>query len=102
MALVTASEFLARYPEFTEVLGDVVEGAVAEANLSTPDTIWGVRHAQAVFLLSAHLLAGRTMQIGIQVGSPSGTPTGTGLDTTQYGQEYKRLLATLPLSGFAV
>ena len=102
MAAPTATQFLARFPEFTEVRADVVGAALAEAQLSTPETLWGARYAQAVFLLSAHLLAGRTMQIGLQVGSPSGNPTGTGLDATQYGQEYKRLLATLPLSGFAV
>lgn len=102
MAAPSATDFLARFPEFNEVLVDVVEAAVTEASLSTPETIWGTRYAQAVSLLAAHLLAGRTMQIGAQVGSPSGNPTGTGLDATLYGQEYKRLLATLPLSGFAV
>lgn len=102
MAAPTATEFLTRFPEFNEVLEDVVKAAVAEAILSTPAPAWGARQAQAVLLLTAHLLAGRTMQIGAQVGSPSGNPTGTGLDSTLYGQEYKRLLATLPLSGFAV
>jgi hypothetical protein len=102
MAAPSTTDFLARFPEFNEILVDVVESTVAEASLSTSETLWGARYAQAVFLLSAHLLAGRTMQIGLQVGSPSGNPTGTGLDATLYGQEYKRLLATLPLSGFAV
>jgi hypothetical protein len=102
MAAPSATEFLARYPEFSEILSDVVEGAVAEAALSTSETLWGGQYTKAVLLLAAHLLAGRTMQIGAQVGSPTGNPTGTGLDATQYGQEYKRLLATLPLSGFAL
>ena len=102
MAAPSATEFLTRYPEFSEVLVDVVEGAVVEAALSTSEDLWGGQYAKAVLLLAAHLLAGRTMQIGAQVGSPTGSPTGTGLDATQYGQEYKRLLATLPLSGFAL
>jgi hypothetical protein len=42
------------------------------------------------------------MQIGQQVGTPSGTPMGIGFATTLYGQEYKRLLDSLPLSGFAL
>ena len=102
MAPPTATEFLTRYPEFSEVLVDVVESAVAEAALSTSPANWGPLYPQGVNLLAAHLLAGRTMQIGAQVGSPTGNPAGTGLDATQYGQEYKRLLGTLSLSGFAL
>jgi hypothetical protein len=42
------------------------------------------------------------MQIGLQVGTMSGSPTGELIGSSLYGQEYKRLLDSLPLSGFAL
>lgn len=102
MAVPTSSAFLLRFPEFGEQLLSVVEEALTEAGRSAPVTTWGTVHTEAVSYLAAHLLATRTMQIGQQVGTPSGTPMGTGIATTLYGQEYKRLLDSLPLSGFAL
>jgi hypothetical protein len=102
MAVPTSSAFLLRFPEFGEQLLSVVEGALTEAGRSAPATTWGTVHTEAVSYLAAHLLATRTMQIGQQVGTPSGTPMGIGFATTLYGQEYKRLLDSLPLSGFAL
>lgn len=102
MAVPSYSTFISRFPEFGELLVSVVDGALQEAGRSTPETIWGIRHEEAVSQLAAHLLAIRTMQIGAQVGTLSGAPSGELLLATLYGQEYKRLLGTLPLSGFAV
>mgnify|MGYP003650111902 CR=1 FL=1 len=102
MTVPSSSAFLARFPEFGELLVSVVNGALEEAGRSTPEPVWGARHTEAVSQLAAHLLAIRTMQIGSQVGTLSGTPSGELLLATLYGQEYKRLLDTLPLSGFAV
>lgn len=101
MAVPSTSAFLLRFPEFDEQSTSVVEGALAEAANSTPATVWGAVHTEGVSYLAAHLLAGRTMQIGLQVNSPSGQPLGTSLDATLYGQAYMRLLRTLPISGFA-
>ena len=94
--------FLLRFPEFVEQSLDVVSGALAEAERSTPETVWGLRHQEAWFHLAAHLLAIRTMQIGNQVGTISGTPTGELLLASLYGQEYRRLLDSLPLTGMFV
>ena len=102
MAVPSSNAFLTRFPEFGELLVSVVSGALEEAGRSTPETVWGLRHEEAVSQLAAHLLAVRTIQIGSQVGTLSGTPSGELLLATLYGQEYKRLLDTLPLSGFAV
>jgi hypothetical protein len=98
----SADQFLGRFPEFNELLFEVVEEALSEAKRSTPERFWGIRRKEAVSQLTAHLLATRSMQIGIQVGSESGRPLGTGYDSTLYGQEYKRLLDTLPITGFVV
>lgn len=102
MTVPTRIDFLIRFPEFGEQSSSVVDGVLAEAGRSTSADTWGVVHTDAVSYLAAHLLATRTMQIGAQVGAPSGSPTGSGFASTLYGQEYKRLLDSLPLCGFAL
>ncbi len=102
MAVPSSAEFLLRFPEFGEQSLSVVQGTLAEAGRSTPSETWGAVHTEAVSYLAAHLLATRTMQIGLQIDTKSGAPTGSGFDSTLYGQEYKRLLDSRPLSGFAL
>lgn len=102
MTAPTRAEFLVRFPEFGEQSTSVVDGALAEAEHSVPAAVWGTTHTEAVSYLAAHLLATRTMQIGLQVGTMSGSPTGSLLESSLYGQEYKRLLTQLPISGFAL
>lgn len=102
MAVPTTSEFLLRFPEFAEQSDSVVEGALSEATELVPESTWGTRQYQAISYLAAHLLAIRTMQIGNQVGTLSGTPIGEELKSTHYGQTYKALLGSMPLTGFAL
>jgi hypothetical protein len=102
MAVPQASAFLLRFPEFGEQPLSVVEGALAEAGRSTAESIFGSNHTDATSYLAAHLLATRTMQIGMQIEAKSGTPAGQGLDATLYGQEYQRLQGRLAISGFAL
>ena len=95
--------FSTRFPEFNEQSSSVVSAAVAEAQRFCPTTGWknsGIRD-DAVNYLAAHILATRTVQIGTQVGTVSGSPFGKGVESTLYGQEYKRLLDSLPHCGFA-
>ena len=94
--------FTSHFPEFNEQSGPVASAAVAEANRFCPFTGWknnGIRE-DAVNYLAAHILATRTMQIGNHVGSTSGKSEGKGIESTLYGQEYKRLLDSLPHCGF--
>ncbi len=105
MALPTSTEFLTRFPEFGEQSEAVVSGALAEAIRFCPQVGWkkGVEPTvrfDAISYLTAHILATRTVQIGTQVGSVSGTPWTQGIDSTLYGQEYRRLLDSLPICGF--
>lgn len=102
MTVPSTSAFLQRFPEFGEQATSVVEGALAEAGRSTSVAVWGTVHTEAVSYLAAHLLASRVVQIGLQVGTVSGNPLGEGLVSTLYGQEFKRLLASLPVCGFAL
>lgn len=101
MTVPTLTDFLTRFPEFAELSPSVVSGALTEATRVTPSTVWNAVQSEGITYLTAHLLATRSMQIGVQVGSPSGNPSGQRLDSTLYGQEYQRLQSTLPLSGFA-
>jgi len=101
MAVPDSATFLARFPEFECISDDVVSGSLAEAGRSCNSEVWGDWHSDGVSYLTAHLLATRQMQIGIQIGSPSGNPLGEELKMTTYGQEFRRLLNTLPISGFA-
>jgi hypothetical protein len=102
MAVPSANAFLLRFPEFGEQSLSVVEGALAEAGRYTPSISWGDAQTDAVSYLAAHLLATRITQIGLQIEAKSGSPTGDGLSSTMYGQEYKRLLESRPISGFAL
>lgn len=101
MALPTVNAFLLRFPEFGQQSLSVIEGVLTEASRTLSSDVWGDVHPEGVSYLAAHLLATRTMQIGLQVGTISGSPLGSGFDSTLYGQEYKRLLNSLALSGFA-
>lgn len=102
MAVPTSAQFLNRFPEYGEQPAPVIEGALAEAGRSTPESVWRQFHTDAVGYLAAHLLAGRVMQIGYQIGQLSGTPLGEDLKSTLYGREYERLRDSLPLTGFVV
>ena len=106
MADPTRAEFLTRYPEFNEQSTDVVDGALGEAINFCPTTGWSKTNPKkirnsAIMSLAAHSLAMRTVQIGTQVGSVSGQPFGDGIEATLYGQEYKRLMDSLPHCGFS-
>ena len=98
--------FQTRFPEFNEQDSSVVSAALAEAERFCPTKGWKESYSKsvrddAVQYLAAHILAMRTMQIGLQVGSVSGNPVGDRIDATLYGQEYKRLLDSLPHCGFS-
>ena len=101
MTAPTTNEFLTRFPEFGEHTVEVVEGALGEAARSTPESVWDTVHNEAVGYLAAHLLATRSMQMGLQIGVMAGNPTGQLTMSSLYGQEYQRLLDGLPLCGFA-
>ena len=106
MADPTRTEFLTRFPEFGEQSTAVVDGALGEAIRFCSTKGWKETYSadvrnDAIQYLTAHSLAMRTMQIGMQVGSVSGSPTGSRIDATLYGQEYKRVLDSLPHCGFA-
>jgi hypothetical protein len=102
MAVPSTSEFLIRFPEFGEQSTPVVTRALTEAERFAPVTSWGTTQYDAVSYLAAHILASRTMQIGQQIGLITGSPNGEQLNSSLYGQEYKRLFDSLTLSGFAL
>jgi hypothetical protein len=101
---VTYENFLQRFPEFTPHPSGIVNGAISESALDVSADLFGDQTDRAVRFLAAHIIAIQLAQMGIQIGATEGKVYGEGLDATQYGQEFKRMLGTLPLSsvGFVV
>ena len=100
---VTYSSFLERFPEFTPHPSGIVNGAIEEATADV-GYLFGDQSDRATKHLAAHIVAIQLAQMGIQIGATEGKVYGEGLDATQYGQEFKRLLNTIPSSsvGFVV
>lgn len=102
MAVPTLQQFLARFPEQSVHATAVVENALLQAGLVTPETVWGAIHDSACGWYAAHLLDLRNREIGAMVGQPTSGLVGEGLSSTFYGQQYQALRSTLPLTGFAI
>lgn len=100
---VTATTFVARFPEFTNIETAVVTATVAEAARRCDSDVWGDDHDDAVNYLTAHLLAMRTQAIGQQIGAVTGgVVTPYDLTATTYGSAYLFLQKSLADSiGFA-
>ena len=101
---VTYASFLERFPEFTPHPSGIVYGALSEAAFDASEDVFGEQTDRAVKFLAAHIIAIQLAQMGIQIGATDGKVYGEGLDATQYGQEFKRMLNVLPSSavGFVV
>ena len=91
---VTYSTFLDRFPEFTPHPAGIVNGAISEATADASSDVFGDQTDRAVKCLAAHIIAIQLTQMGIQIGATDGTVYGKGLEATQYGQEFKRMLET--------
>lgn len=99
---VPIETFLARFPEFAQTDPNSIYYALVEADRQTSPTVWGYTRNDGLNYLAAHLLASRVQAVGEMIGAPVGPSIGTGLDSTRYGQEYKRLRDSLPITGFVI
>ncbi len=102
---VTYASFLERFPEFTPHPSGIVNGAISEATYDASADVFGEQTDRAVKFLAAHIIAIQLAQMGIQIGATDGKVYGKGLEATQYGQEFKRMLETVAGSssiGFVV
>ena len=82
-----------------------MNGAITEATADASADVFGSQTDRAVKHLAAHIIAIQLAQMGIQIGATEGKVYGTGLEATQYGQEFKRMLETVAGStsiGFVV
>lgn len=92
---VTTADFLNRFPEFTPHPSGIVGGAISEATADVGEGVFGDQTDRAIKHLAAHIVAIQLAQMGIQIGATDGKVYGKGLDATQYGQEFKRMLETV-------
>jgi hypothetical protein len=92
---VTYASFLERFPEFTPHPSGIVNGALLEATADASEDVFGNQTDRAVKHLTAHIVAIQLAQMGIQIGATEGKVYGKGLEATQYGQEFKRMLETI-------
>ena len=92
---VTLSGFLERFPEFEPHPSGIVNGAITEASADVSEDIFGSQTDRATKHLAAHIVAIQLAQMGIQIGATEGKVYGKGLEATQYGQEFKRMLETV-------
>lgn len=101
---VTYANFLERFPEFIPHPSGIVNGAITEATADVSSDVFGDQTDRARKHLAAHIIAIQLAQMGIQIGATDGKVYGEGLDASQYGQEFKRMLNSLPDSavGFVV
>jgi hypothetical protein len=89
---VTYAAFLERFPEFIPHPSGIVNGAIAEATADVNQDVFGGQTDRAVKHLAAHIIAIQLAQMGVQIGATDGKVYGQGLEATQYGQEYLRML----------
>jgi hypothetical protein len=90
--MVTYSGFLERFPEFSPHPSGIVLGAIEEASADVSESVFGSEADRARKHLAAHIIALQLVQMGAQIGATDGKVYGKGLEATQYGQEYLRLL----------
>ena len=124
MSAVDYSDFLSRYPTFSDVAKHPqtsVEAILADSEQDTPFSVWGTLQVRGIKLLTAHRLSmfarseGGTVQGGItslsvsrgshsvSFSQPSGGESDVeSLSLTLYGQEYLALKARLLVCGFVI
>ena len=92
---VTYANFLERFPEFIPHPSGIVNGAISEASADVGADTFGSQTDRAIKHLAAHIIAIQLTQMGIQIGATEGKVYGKGLEATQYGQEFKRMIETV-------
>lgn len=124
MSAVSYSDFLNRYPEFSDLTKYPqanVEVILEESEIDTPYSTWGILQIRGIRLLTAHRLSmfarseGGTVQGGItslsvskgshsvSFSQPSGGESDfESLSLTLYGQEYLALKSRLFVCGFVI
>nr|QNJ59844.1 MAG: hypothetical protein [Bacteriophage sp.] len=91
---VTYATFLHRFPQFIPHPSGIVNGGSHGATADASEDVFGDQTHRAVKHLAAHIIAIQLAQMGVQIGATEGKVYGKGLEATQYGQEFKRMLQT--------
>lgn len=107
--MLSASDFLARYPDFASLDIDLVSAALEQAKSYCPLDVWLDKQSQAIALVAAHSLAMRWLQIGeiaatsvanAKGGKPQSNSGGDWFEGTSWGREFLQLRKSIIVSGF--
>lgn len=108
--MFSSLEFLDIYDEFSSLSDRKILASINQAALFCPQDVWKTNHKNAVYLLTAHILAMNLEQIGSiaasAVQNAKGTKSSMNLNNDSWlcgsvwGQQFKELKNTLPVMGF--
>lgn len=109
--MITPSEFLARHDEFQSLEESKIQAAIHEAMAFVPIDTWGVTYyVQGVYLITAHILAMRWLQVGAiassAVQNAKGKSTSNSMESsdwlagTVWGQQFLQLRRGVVVTGF--
>lgn len=104
------SQFLAQYDEFRTLEEDKVKAALVDAEAYCPQC-WGSKRQQGLFLVAAHILTLRWLQMGAvastAVVQAKGTQAGNTMASadgwfhqSSYGQQFLQLRLSIVVTGF--
>lgn len=108
---IRASDFLKEYPKYSSVPTDQVEAALRRSERKCPIKVWDEDQAEGIMLYMAHLLESEWQQSIATAGAATAIAqgqagdsslTGDDLDRTIYGQQFRRLRSSLPITGFVI
>lgn len=110
VSTATYNDFIARFPEFVPQGQTLIKASIEDAaKLLNETTISTSLYSSALLWLSAHLLAVRLREVGMQIGAVNASTFGAlmskeWLKSTLYGQSFLGLIETNALTciGFVI
>ena len=98
VSTATYNDFIARFPEFVPQGTTIIKASIEEAaKLLNENTVSTSLYSTTLLWLSAHILAVRLREVGMQIGAVNASTFGAlmskeWLKTTLYGQAYLGML----------
>lgn len=110
--MTAVSDFLDAYDMFSSMSEVKIETAIRQAAMLCPPEIWGDNRTDGIHILTAHILSMYLEQIGAITASSVQNAKGTRstlrmgnddwLCATVFGQQFKELRDSIPVTGVVV